>query len=121
MCVMVMVAITVVAMIVVSMQKPGAEQVDTKPKHRDRDRFTEMNGDRLNKPQRRFVADAQRDHQQNDGAAEGRKLAELAGAERKTRIVGMAAREQIGEPGDGQRRNMGSHVPTVGDECNGTE
>ncbi len=44
------------------------------------------------------------------------ELAELAGAERKPRVGGMAAGEQISKPGDRQRRDMGRHVPAVGDE-----
>ena len=70
----------------------------------------------MKEPQNRFVADAERNHAENDRAGEHRKLAEFAGTERKARILCMTAREQIGQTRESQRGDMGSHVPAIGDQ-----
>ena len=74
------------------------------------------NGDGLQEPQHRFVADAKRDRAENDGTGERRQFAELAGAQRETRVNRMAPREQISESRDRQRGDMRAHVPAVGDQ-----
>jgi hypothetical protein len=97
-------------------QQPGAGQVDAQSERRDRDRLAEMNVDRIQEAQHRFVTDAERDHAEDDGAGKRRQFTELAGAKRKARIVDVPPREQIREPGDRQRGNMRAHMPAVGDE-----
>ena len=74
----------------------------------------------MQEPQRRLIGNAERDHAEDDGAGERGEFPELAGAEREARIVHMPAREQISEPGDGERGDMRSHVPAVGDERDGS-
>ena len=97
-------------------QQPGTRQVHAQAERSDRHRLAEVNINRMQEPQHRFVADPKRNHGENDGAAERRQFAELAGAERKARIADVAAGEQIREPGDGQRQHVGGHMPAVGDE-----
>ena len=69
----------------------------------------------------RLIADQQRDHRQNDRATETGEIAELAGAEGEARVVGVAAREGIGERGQEQGARVGAHVQAVGDQRNRTE
>src|ERR1700677_480171 len=66
-----------------------------------------MNGDRMKKSQQRLVSDPKRNHSKNDGAGESRKLAELAGAKRKTRVLGVTAGEQISQTCAGVLRRAG--------------
>src|SRR5262249_29697250 len=110
-----------VAVIMAFTQQPGARKVDAQAERGDRHRLAEVDADRMQEPQHRFVANAERNHGEDDGAAESRQFAELAGAERKARIADVAAGEQICEPGDRQRQNVGPHMPAVGDKRDRTE
>ena len=106
--------VVVVIMIMAGAQHPGAEQIDQKPHRGDGGRLGIVDGHGLEQPRRRFVADHQGDQGQHDGAGKAREIAQLAGAEGEARVAGVAAREAVGEGGDGERPGMGRHVPAVG-------
>ena len=105
-----------VRMVVLVAQQPGARDIDAEAERGDRDGFAKMNDDRAGQPHDQFVSDAERDHSQNDGARERGKLAELAGANRKALIIGVAAGQEISQARNGQRHDMGAHMPAVGDQ-----
>jgi hypothetical protein len=69
----------------------------------------------------RLVADQYGDHREHDGTGEAGEIAELAGAEAKTLVVGMPTRVAIGQRGQEQRTRMRRHVQPVGDECDRAE
>ena len=114
MAVLVMVMTMIVIMIVAGAQHPGAEQIDQQSHRGDGGRLGVVDGHGLDEPRRRLIADHQRDQGQHDGAGEAREVAQLAGAEGKARVAGVAAREAVGEGSDRQRPGMGRHVPAVG-------
>ena len=98
-------------------QQPGTEQIDCQAEHGDQERLVESYRNRGEQAHRALVPDQERDQGQDDGAREGGKLAELAGPEREPRVVGMRAREPVGERRDCQRGRVRGHVPAVGGEC----
>jgi hypothetical protein len=102
--------------VLLPVQEPGAGEIDAQSQRRDRKRLLEMDGHGMEQPQDRLIADPERDEPQDDGAGKCRQFAELAGTERKARIVRMPAGKQIGEARDRQRGDVCRHVPTVGDE-----
>ena len=61
-----------------------------------------------------FEQDHQRDQREHDGARKARELADLARAEGKPRVGGVAPREPIGERRNRQRRNVRRHVHAIG-------
>ncbi len=102
-------------------QQCGASEIDHEAEHGDGQRLTESDRHRREQPQHAFIADQQRDHRQNKRAGEAGEFAELAGAERKARIVRVCAGKAIGERGNGQRRGVGGHVPAVRHQRHGAE
>jgi len=102
--------------VVLVAQQPGARDIDAQAKRRDRNGLAKMNGDRAGQPHDRFVCDAERDHSQNDGARKRGEFAKLAGAHRKALVVSVAAGQEISQARNGQRRDMGAHMPAVGNQ-----
>ena len=102
--------------VVTAAQKPCARDVHSEAEAGDRDGFGEMDRHRGKQTADRLVADQQRDHREDDGARETGEIAQLAGAEGETRIIGMPPRVAIGKGGKQQRARMGAHMHPVGDE-----
>src|ERR1700730_8305059 len=86
-------------MMLAARKQPGARDVDRKTETGDRDRLGKMNRDRSKDAADGFIADQERDHREHDGAGEAGEIAELAGAARERRIVGVLARVGVGERG----------------------
>ena len=97
-------------------QEPGAGDIDQKAEHGDRDRLVEADRNRVKQPRYRLIADQQRHHRQHDGAGISREVAELAGAEGETAVVGISARKRVSQGRQQQRPGMGRHVQSVGDK-----
>ena len=82
------------------------------------------NRDRLGKVDRHrakirliaLVTNQERDHRQDDGAGEPREIAQLAGAEREARIVGMFPGVGVGEGREQQGSRMCAHCSAIRDQ-----
>src|SRR5258708_15390779 len=87
------------AMIVVTAtaEQEGAGDVDGQADAGDRDGLGKVDRHRHENPADGFIADQQGDHGEDDGAGEAREIAELAGPECETTVMGMPARVAIGE------------------------
>ena len=104
------------AVIVPAGQQPGADDIHHQTQHGDRDRFVEADRDRMEQPRYRFIADQQGNHRQHDGAAVSGEVAEFAGAEAETAVVGIFAGKGISQRREQQRAGMRGHVQPVGDQ-----
>ena len=60
-----------------------------------------------------LVPDEERDHRQNDGAAEPGKVAELAGDEGETQVLGVVAGIAVGQRRQQQRAGVRGHMQAV--------
>ena len=119
--VIVVMAVIGIAGMMVFAQQPGARKIDGEAECRNRNSLLEMNHDRIRQAQDRLVPDPKRDHAKHDGAGECRQIAEFSGPERKARVLRMAPGEQVGKAGNRQGRNVGAHMPAVGDQRHRTE
>ena len=93
---MVMMMAVVLVMIILA-EKESAQDIDGKAKHGNRNGFIEADRDRRKNALHRLISDEERDETENDRACKAGQLAELAGAERKARVMGVLAGEPIGE------------------------
>jgi len=114
-------AVRVAVMMLVVGQQPGAGEVHREAHARDRDRLIELDRHRVEEPHDRLVGDQDRDQCQDDGARKGCQLAKLAGAERESRVIGVAAGETVGKRRDHQCGDVGRHMRAVGDDRHRTE
>jgi high affinity Mn2+ porin len=67
-------------------RQPGAGQIDDQAEDGDRQGLTEIDRVGVDQSLRGLIADQERDHCQYDGTREPGEIAELAGAERQTRV-----------------------------------
>ena len=116
---MMVVAMRVIMAVTVMMsagQQPRAGDIDRQTKHGDRDRLVEADGNRIEQPRYGFITDQQRNHRQNDGAGVSRQVAEFAGTEGETAIVGIFAGIGVSQRGQQQRSGMRRHMQSVGNK-----
>jgi hypothetical protein len=114
----VLVAVMVAAILA---QQEGAEKIDGEAQAGDRNRLAERDRRRPQQTRDAFARHAQRDDRQHDGAGEGGKIADLAGAEREAVVAGVSAGIGIGEGRDGEGADMRRHVDPVRDHREGME
>jgi hypothetical protein len=110
-----------VVMVLASAQQPGARDVDHQPNDGNPDSLVEADGDGMKQPRDGLTPDQECNHRQNDGAAEPGKIAELAGAEGETHVLGMMPGIAIGQRRQQQCARVRRHVQAVGDQREGAE
>jgi len=108
--------VAVMVVVAAAAEQPGAHGVDDEPENGDRDRLGERDRPRRDQPADRLEGDQRRDHRQHDRTGEAGEVAELARPEGEARVVGVAARQRVGERGEQQRAGVGAHMETVCDE-----
>ena len=108
--------VTVAVMMIAAAEEPRARDVHSQAETGNRDCLGEVDRDRREDTADGFVADQERDHREDDRAGEARKVAELAGAEREARIIGVLAGIGISERREQERARMRAHVHTIGNE-----
>ena len=99
----------------------GADHVDDEPDHGHGDGFVEADALGGDQPLHGFNGHDQCDYGQHHGAGEAAEFPHLARAEAETRVVGMPAREIIGQGGDPQGHGVRAHVPPVRQKRHGAE
>ncbi len=102
-------------------QQPCARQIDAKAEAGHGDGLAIDDRNRRHQPQHALIGDLDGDHEKDERAGKRREFAELAGAEGKTGMAYVSAREQIGDAGDPEGRGVRRHVPAVGQERHGAE
>ena len=65
----------VMVVVVIVVQQPGADEIDAQTERGNGDRLLIVDGDETKEAQDRFIADAERDHAEDDGAGECRQFA----------------------------------------------
>ena len=118
------IVVVVMGMIVMAVrlvQQIGARHVYAQTDGRDNQGVGVMHRDRFDETAHGFHRNAERQQAQHNGAGKGGQIAELARAEGKPRIAGMAARQPIGRRRKSQRADMGRHMHAVGEQRHGAE
>ena len=80
-----------------------------------------MNRLRLDQSHPRFQCHHERDHGQRHCAGEAAEHTDLAGAERVPPVVGVATRIGVGKGRDPESRDVGAHVPAIGQQGHGAK
>ena len=114
-------AVAMMIVVVRIAKQPRTDEVDAKAQRRDQNGLAIRNRDRVNKTNRAFVSDLNRDHRKDDRAGKGREIAELAGTKGEAGITRLPTGEQICGGGDPQRGGVGCHMPAVGKQRHRSE
>ena len=111
--VMVMVMAVMMTMMLI-FQNQRAYDIDGQSQTRDKNCLIELNWKRVNKSSDGFTGHHQTDTAQNNGAGECTQHTKFTCAKTETGVRCVSSGEEIGENGYQERRDMGSHVQTVG-------
>lgn len=115
------VAMMVMRMTGAVVQPPRAQQVHAQADCSDGDGLVVVDGRGHPQPLQRLHGHQRGNTKQGDGAGVAGQDLDLPGAERKARIVRVAACTAVGEHREAQRQRVRAHVPTVGEHGHGIE